>query len=417
MRRTWRWFVVPLMLVLAGCASDAELDTTNAQGDVAKDIEKLVVPVFAIAGVILVLICGVVLYVGIKNRVDDYDDDEFPEQIHGNNALEIGWTIAPAAIMAAVAVGTIATHIAINDTEANAMVIEVEGSSTDWEPKVVVVGQQWWWEFRYYLSDDVTADDLRDARNLPEADIVTSGQMAIPVDQEIELLITSRDVIHSFWIPQLNGKRDAAPNRVHPWKLQANDPGVYFGQCTEFCGLSHARMQMQVLAMDDADFQAWIDEQMTPAVAPDGAEAFLEGYRSGESVALPEDASAEARGLEAFTVQCASCHLVDGVNDLNDIDVNQVSKAAPDLTHFAGRTSFAGGILETYNQDGSLNRDDLEAWLRDPSAVKDNASTEDTPRGMPNLQLSERTIDDLVAYLSTLGPLPTDEMIEQSHVD
>ena len=417
MRRTWRWFVVPLVLVLAGCASDAELDTTDARGDAAKDIEKLVVPVFAIAGVILVLICGIVLYLGIKNRVSDYDDDDFPEQTHGNNALEIGWTIAPAAIMAAVAVGTVATHIAINDTEANAMVIEVEGASTDWEPKVVVVGQQWWWEFRYYLSEDITADDLRDAANLPEADIVTSGQMAIPVDQEIELLITSRDVIHSFWIPQLNGKRDAAPNRVHPWKLQANDPGVYFGQCTEFCGLSHSRMQMQVVAMDDAGFQAWIDEQMAPAAVPEGAEAFLEGYRNGESVALADDASAEARGLEAFTVQCASCHLIDGVNDHLDIDVNQVSGAAPDLTHFAGRTSFAGGILETYHVDGSLNRDDLEDWLRDPNAVKANASTEEIPRGMPNLQLSERTIDDLVAYLSTLGPLPTDEMIQQSHVD
>ncbi len=417
MHRTWRWFVVPLMLLLAGCASDAELDTTDARGDVAKDIEKLVVPVFAIAGVIMVLICGIVLYLGIRNRVSSYDDDVFPEQTHGNNALEIGWTIVPAVIMAGVAVATVATQIAINDSEANAMAIEVDGSQTDWEPKVVVVGQQWWWEFRYYLDEDITADDLRDARNLPEADIVTSGQMAIPTDQEIELLITSRDVIHSFWIPQLNGKRDAAPNRVHPWKLQANDPGVYFGQCTEFCGLSHSRMQMQVVAMDDADFQAWIDEQMAPAAVPEGAEEFLAAYRGGESVGLPDDASAEARGLEAFTVQCASCHLVDGVNDLNDIDVDQVSEASPDLTHFAGRTSFAGGILETYNEDGSLNRDDLEEWLRDPDAVKANASTEDTPRGMPNLQLPERTIDDLVAYLSTLGPLPTDEMIQQSHVD
>ena len=102
------------------------------------------------------LVCGAVVYLGIRNRVRDYDDDDFPEQVHGNNSLEIGWTIGPAVIMALVAVGTIATHVALNDTEANALEIAVEGESTMWEPKVVVVGQQWWWEFRYYLDEEIT---------------------------------------------------------------------------------------------------------------------------------------------------------------------------------------------------------------------------------------------------------------------
>ena len=93
----------------------------------------------------------------------------------------------------------------------------------------MVVGHQWWWEFRYYFSEDVDGDMLGD-RNLPPADIVTSGQMIIPTGEEIELLVTSRDVIHSFWIPALNGKRDAA-GFCAPWKIEADNPGVYFGQC------------------------------------------------------------------------------------------------------------------------------------------------------------------------------------------
>ena len=95
-------------------------------------------------------------------------------------------------------------------TEANTYEVEVERDSTSWEPKIVVVGQQWWWEFRYYFTEDVDADFLDD-RNLPPADIVTAGRMVIPTGQEVELLVTSRDVIHSFWIPALNGKRDARP--------------------------------------------------------------------------------------------------------------------------------------------------------------------------------------------------------------
>ena len=167
--------VVPLGLVLAGCASDAELDTLNPQSETARQIDGLLDPVLAIAGVVLVLVCGAVAWLGWRNRVADYDgeNDDFPEQVTHNNTLEIGWTIAPAVIMVIVAVLTITTHIAINDTEANAIEVDVAGEAHSWEPKIVVVGQQWWWEFRYYFGEDVTADSLGDPRNLPPADIVT----------------------------------------------------------------------------------------------------------------------------------------------------------------------------------------------------------------------------------------------------
>lgn len=403
-RRSLLGLIALVGLVAAGCASDAELDTLQPQSDTAREIDDLLDIVLAIAGVILVLVVGGVAWLALKNRVKNYDgDDEFPEQITHNNTLEIGWTIGPALILVVVAVLTLTTHIAINDTEANALEVDVAGESTSWEPKVVVVGHQWWWEFRYYFSEDVDGDMLGDPRNLPPADIVTSGQMIIPTGEEIELLVTSRDVIHSFWIPALNGKRDARPGFYAPWKIEADNPGVYFGQCTEFCGLSHSRMRMQVVAMDGGDFQGWVDQQMQP------------------SVELAGESEAVANGRAAFAANCSSCHRVTGLNDDTYDGAPVESNAAPDLTHFASRTTFAGGLLNTYNEDGSFNRDDVSAWLRAPEEIKDNAANNlpdgVLPRGMPNLGLSERTISDLVAYLESLGERPGDWVIAATEVE
>ena len=397
--------IVLVGLVTAGCASDAELDTLKPQSETARQIDDLLDPVLLIAGVVLVLVCGAVVWLSMKNRVDSYEgDDEFPEQISHDSRLEVLMTGIPALIMVVVAVMTTIAHFAINDTEVNAVEVQVEGESTNWEPKIVVVGQQWWWEFRYYFNEDVDADWLGDPRDLPPADIVTSGQMVIPAGEEVELLVTSRDVIHSFWIPALNGKRDARPGFFAPWKIEADNPGFYFGQCTEFCGLSHSRMRMQTIAMDDGDFQAWIDEQMTPMSMP-----------------AENDDDPVARGAAAFVANCSSCHLVEGVNGDEDIKAAVESQAAPNLTHFASRTTFAGGILNTYTEDGEWNRDDLAQWLREPEEVKDNYANGlpdgVLPRGMPNLGLSERTISDLVAYLETLGDKPSAELIAATEVE
>jgi len=421
MRRLSAIWAVAAAAVLTGCASDAELDTLKPQSDVARSIDALLDPVLYVAGVVLVLVCGAVVWMCVRNRVGSYDNDDFPAQIHGNNRLEVAWTLIPAAIMTVIAVATVATHLAITGTEANAMEVEVHGDSHDWEPKVVIVGQQWWWEYRYYFSDDVTAESLGDPLDLPPADIVTSGQMVIPAGEEVELLVTSRDVIHSHWIPALNGKRDARPGFFSPWKIEADNPGVYFGQCTEFCGVSHSRMRMQAIAMTPDDFQRWVDEQMQPAAIPAEAEAYVEALRSGEPAALGETDNPVARGLEAFVANCSSCHLVNGINDHSYSGASTESGAAPDLTHFAGRTTFAGGIVNLYNADGSFNRDDLAAWIRDPNAFKENAADglEDgvLARGMPSLGLSERTISDLVDYLETTGPKPNAALLAATEVE
>ena len=402
--RALRWTPVLLVTAIAtGCASDAELDTFAPQGPIARELHSRgVLPVFWIAAVVFVGITVAMVWLIWRHRVRSYEgDDEWPAQTHGHVPLEVGWTVGFFVTMAAVAVIMVLSLPTVDATEVNKMKVDIADRSVEWEPTVVVVGNQWWWEFRYYFSDQVDLADLRahgDAKTLPPADIVTSGQMMIPTGEEIELIITSRDVIHSFWIPALNGKRDAVPNRFSPWKVEASDPGFYFGQCTEFCGLSHSRMRMQVVALTPADFQSWVDSTTQDAVEPTDPAALA--------------------GLEVFSGICTSCHVIEGVNDDVFERADQASGAAPNLTHFANRSTFAGAIFNTYNADGSLNRVQLEAWLRNPGDLKANYTVPgEQYRGMPDLDLSEQQIDDLVAYLAGLGARPADWIIEATQVE
>ena len=379
------------LVALTGCASDAPLDTLKPQGPISRSIDSLSDPIFLIAGVVFVIIFGATAVIWWKFR-DDHSTEEFPHQLHGHFRAEIGWTIGPAVLMAVIAVFALISHFDLNGEDRTDIVVSVDGEITSWDPEIVVVGQQWWWEFRYYF-DGLDGVDLSDARHLPPADIVTANQLVIPTGSEIGLKITSRDVIHSYWIPALNGKRDAVPGRVSPWKIEAETPGVYFGQCTEFCGLSHARMRMQTIAVDPADFQAWIDDQMQPAAEP--------------------TAAAAVRGKAVFEGQCTRCHVVNGMNDGGGADL--VANAAPNLTHLMSRTTFAGGIFDLYEPDGSLNRTQLEAWLRDAPAEK--PAYAEGRRGMPAMGLSESQIDDVVAYLQTLGVAPDMDVIAATEVD
>jgi cytochrome c oxidase subunit II len=361
--------VLALPLVLGACAANAPLDTLQPAGSESRTIHNLVVPVFLIAGVVFVLVQGGVLYVVWKFRRRE-GDDELPEQVHGNTKLEVGWTILPAVVLAFVAVFTVSTIIDLANQPDDAL-------------EVQVIGNQWWWEYRYDLNGDGAFDE-----------IVTATDLVIPAGEPVNLSITSRDVIHSFWIPSLNGKKDAVPGRLHPLTIHADEPGVYWGQCTEFCGLSHAYMQMRVVALEPGEFETWAQGQQEPQDAPTDELA--------------------AQGMETFTNVCSGCHLVSGHNDdvFDPGNIPLVAGAAPNLTHFATRGAFAGGIFDLWlDLDGNgvvdpseiggrLNRTDLEAWLRNPPAMKPMAA--DQERGMPNLGLSEEDIDALVAYLETL---------------
>jgi cytochrome c oxidase subunit 2 len=372
-----RWLaalLVPLALLLGSCAEDAPLDTLEPRGPEARTIQDLVGPVFLVAGIVFVFVNVGVLLLVLKFRQRKDDDGSLPGQLHGNFKLEMGWTIIPAVILVFVGVGSVLTLLDLEDHPEGAMEVEV-------------VGQQWWWEYRYDVDDDGTDD------------IVTANDLVIPAGTPVSLSITSRDVIHSFWIPALNGKRDAVPGRAHPLLIEADEPGVYRGQCTEFCGLSHAYMRMRVVALSEADYAAWQENQLQGAEVPDD--------------------EAAAAGMEAFRTTCSGCHLVEGeggneeFREDNEIEgAALVAGAAPNLTHFASRGTFAGAIFDLWEDldgDGEvepaeigevLNVADLEAWLRDPPGEKPMAAGQS--RGMPDLDLTEAQIDALVAYLETL---------------
>lgn len=391
MRRGCLSLVVGLVLIaLAGCSDDGRpLTTLDPKGDAATAIDNLVVPVFIVAGIVFVFVNLGVLWTALKFRRKAGEDDEFPEQIHGNTKLELTWTILPALVMFGIAVGTIATLVRLAN----------EPDDTSKEFDIKVVGHQWWWSFEYDLGRDGTVD------------FETANEMVIPTGTPVHLAITSADVIHSFWIPALNGKKDAAPGREHPLWMEADNPGRFLGQCTEFCGLSHAYMRMLVEAKEPDDFNAWLIGQQAKSAIPEGDEAAM-------------------RGLQTFVGQCTTCHLVEGVNSPEctpiteaaayDPDANtcwvgaspytgaaQVSGAAPNLTHLMTRYLFVGGLFELRDPEGNVNRTNLERWIRNPEDLKPMAADPSRGnlygRGMPTLPLTEDQIDDLVAYLSTLG--------------
>jgi cytochrome c oxidase subunit 2 len=368
-RRSRVAIVVPLLLALSACAEKAPLDTLQPKGPESRAIDRLWDPVFLVAGIVFFAVELGVLFLAWRFRKHKNDDGSLPSQVHGNFKLEIGWTLLPAVVLAGVGGGSVLTLLDLADVPAGAQ-------------EITVVGQQWWWEYRY----DVDGDG--------QADIVTANDLVIPAGKPIDLTITSRDVIHSFWIPALAGKRDAVPGRDHPLVIQADNPGVYRGQCTEFCGLSHGYMRMRVVALAPDDYAAWEANQQEGAQVPTSALA--------------------KQGMETFRTSCNGCHLVNGPGGNEDIfkGTAQVSGAAPNLTHFASRGVFAGAVFDLWvDQDGNgevdldergkeLNVADLEAWLRNPPGRK--PMYPQGSRGMPNLGLTDVQIKALIAYLETL---------------
>ena len=382
-----------ISVVAASCATNAPQDTWQPKGPNAKLIDDLQQPVFAVAGIIGLIVAVAVIYTMIKYRDRG---QPIPEQTHGKPALEITLTIIPALILAVVSVFTFGAIFKLAKTDDTEMIINV-------------TGQQWWWEYDYPVQNEFGITQP----------IISSGQLVMPVGTKVLLRETSRDVIHSYWIPALNGKRDAVPGRIHTLRLEADKPGIYAGQCTEFCGLSHANMRMEAVALSKEDFAKWVANQQAPYVAP------------------AKDTLAK-QGEEVFLNQCVRCHQVNGLTRADGTpaiaapDENVWSGAAPNLSHLMSRNTFAGAMFDLLSKqcrdevwnapsdqvgakylagvtEECLNQKDLRAWLRNAPEVKpmyanpaDLAVSNGKYRGMPYLALSEDDINKLVAYLLTL---------------
>ncbi|MFM7337561.1 MAG: cytochrome c oxidase subunit II, partial [Actinomycetota bacterium] len=340
--------------LLTGCATNAPQDTWQPKGPNSKLIDDLQQPVFAVAGVIGLIVAAAVTYTIIKYRDRG---QPIPEQTHGKPALEITLTIIPALILAVVAVFTFGAIFKLAKTDDTEMIINV-------------TGQQWWWEYDYPVQNEYGITKP----------IITSGQLVMPVGTKVLLRETSRDVIHSYWIPALNGKRDAVPGRVHTLRLEADEPGIYAGQCTEFCGLSHANMRMEAVALSKEDFAKWVANQQAPYVSPAAG-------------------TLAKQGEEVFLNQCVRCHQVNGLTRADGTpaiaapDENVWSGAAPNLSHLMTRNTFAGAMFDLLSKqcrdevwnapsdevgakylegvsENCLNQKNLRAWLRNAPEVK-----------------------------------------------
>lgn len=320
-----------LTLLLSACVRDAPMDSFRPAGPEAQRIFDLSTPVFIIAGIIFVLVEVAIVYAALKFR--DRGDTADPKQIHGNNRLEVIWTIIPALILVGVAIPTVKAIADLTTRPDNGLQVEV-------------TGHQWWFEYAY-----------------PEQNVTTANVLVVPVGTPIDLVMTSADVVHSFWVPRLAGKRDVIPGQTTFLKFEADEPGEYWGQCAEFCGLSHAKMRIRVQVLEQTDFDSWVVAQQAPA-------------------AEPVAGSAAAEGKNLFLGRgCVACHVVRGVSEI-------ATSPAPDLTHLASRNVIAGASLD-------FSEADLHEWLANPPLVKPGSF-------MPNLGLDSEQIDTLIAYLETL---------------
>ena len=238
-------------LFLTGCASNAPQDIFQPKGPNANDINNLQKLVFPIAGVVGVIVLGLATYIFLKFKDRG---QPIPAQAHGKPIVEITLTVIPALILTVCGVFTFRTIFDLAETQDTEMVINV-------------TGQQWWWEYDYPVQTEYGI----------KTPIITSGQLVLPVGTKVLLRETSRDVIHSYWIPALNGKKDAVPGRINLLRLQADKPGIYAGQCTEFCGLSHANMRMEAVALSKEDFAKWVANQQAAYSKPAAGTLAAEG--------------------------------------------------------------------------------------------------------------------------------------------
>jgi len=334
-----------LLLFAAGEVTIKNASIFDPAAAPAESIRGLAILVLVISAFIFVVVESVFVYNLVHFRKSRVSSAAEPPQVYGATSIEVAWTVAPALIVFILVLVSTRT---LYEVEARVP----EPALDDDALFVTVIGRQWWWEFRY------------EKFNGRELGFVTANELHIPAatadgPRPVYLSIRSADVAHSFWMPRLAGKMDAIPGRTNHLWIEAREPGLYVGQCAEFCGTQHANMLLRVVAQTPADFDAWLENQRQPAV---------------------EDPDVAAGKVEFLKQSCVNCHRVRGTTARGSY--------APDLTHLMSRETLAAGVMPN-------NRVNLDAWIRDPQHDKPGAL-------MPAFGLTDRQREQIVDYLLTL---------------
>ncbi len=339
--------ILSLVFLGTACAAHAPQDyLKNLAGSEARKANNLFVPVFWIAAFVFFFVEGLIVFAAVKFR--DRAGREEPKQIHGNSALELTWTAIPALILAVVAVPTVLT------------IFNVAAKPGPNQVKVHVIAHQWWWEYQYLGTN-------------PE--VITANELVLPVNKPVYFTLDSVDVIHSFWVPKMAGKQDVVPGRTNTLEFTPFETGEFYGQCTEYCSLSHANMRLRVIVKSQADYDAWLHEQQAPPVQP----------------ATPD----AQQGQQIFMSNiCITCHTIAGTQAQGQL--------GPNLTHFASRGTFAGSMFD--NTPGNVDR-----WIHETSLLKPGVimprfgcgQTTEAPYAALKC-ISDSDIQAIVAYLESL---------------
>ncbi len=339
-----------------------DLSMFNPASPQAGAISNLSVLVFAITGFIFVVVEGILFYSVIRFRRRAATSSAEPPQVYGSKPIEIAWTAAPALVVFVLVLVTARTLWYVN-----------EPAPEPGENKlfVTVVGHQWWWEYIYTSYD---------GRKLA---FTTANELHVPaggdgVERKVYLTLKSADVCHSFWVPRLAGKTDLIPGRDNAMWFQSDQPGLYVGQCAEYCGTQHANMLLRVVVDSSSDFDKWLENQEKPAD--------LDKALAKAETPTAEQADAR-RGQAVFCAQaCAQCHRVSGTAARGTM--------APDLTHLMSRQTLASGMI--HDDSGKITPENLRNWVDDPQNIKSGCL-------MPGFgNLAKRDRDDIIEYLLTL---------------
>jgi cytochrome c oxidase subunit 2 len=323
-----------LMLLLLQVTGSQSM--MNPAGPATRRISTLGWIVFLTFLIISFIMWIIIFWIGVRRR-GTLDKHDSLESEGGQNWILAGGLLVPLAVLTVMFI----LNLDVLST------FPMRGK--DPPPSIVVVGHQWWWEVRY-VSGPV------------DTHFTTADEIHIPINRMVDIELLSADVIHSFWVPRLHGKEDLIPGQPNMIRIRADRPGVYRGQCAEFCGAQHAHMGLLVIAQEPAAYNAWLAHERQPASEPTTPDA-----KEGEQVFL--------------SGACALCHAVRGTPAGGDV--------APDLTHIASRKSLGADTLVN-------DTSNLEAWITHAQSLKPGVA-------MPDLtEFSGTQLRDLVAYLQQL---------------